>query len=364
MDFGNTKYYNSKKRVITMRKGRGSQAGYAVMSGNKIVTRRPTIYYMMNGGAMRAITNANTARFPSALKFKVRKAPKKVAKKGNAAALKAAKRKTGPAVKRKYTRKPRPAVKRNYAHYNGFFAQQLRKAPASAKTNAKNNAQNKVNNKLANVPGVTPSAANAAANAAGAATATVVKPNSSNAKANNIANAAANGAISAVQALPLALRKNNNAVANAAAGGASQAANAAANGNSTPTAALHIGAAAGNAIANAAGNANSNAARNANSNAAGPVRNLNAIKAALNREPHMKIGNWLRYANGLGYNTAQYAENAQRAKNARNNVALTRLTKHIFSKVHPDKAKKDDELNRQIREMLFKNLGKTNMFKV
>jgi hypothetical protein len=93
MDFGNTKYYNQKKRVITLRKGRGKQAGYVTLNGARIVSRRPTVYYVMNSGAIRALTNANTSGIPSALKYKVlkAKAPKKVSSSGNAPALNAAK---------------------------------------------------------------------------------------------------------------------------------------------------------------------------------------------------------------------------------------------------------------------------------
>ena len=95
MDFGNTKYYNQKKRVITLRKGKGTQAGYVTMNGAKIVSRRPTVYYIMNNGAIRALSNANTAKIPSALKYKVLKgkAPKKPKNVGNAAALNAVKAK-------------------------------------------------------------------------------------------------------------------------------------------------------------------------------------------------------------------------------------------------------------------------------
>ena len=93
MDFGNTKYYNQKKRVITLRKGKGKQAGYATLNGTRIVSRRPTVYYIMNNGAIRKLTNANTSGIPSALKYKVLKgkAPKKVKNTGNAPALNAAK---------------------------------------------------------------------------------------------------------------------------------------------------------------------------------------------------------------------------------------------------------------------------------
>lgn len=95
MDFGNTKYYNQKKRVITLRKGKGAQAGYVTMNGAKIVSRRPTIYYIMNNGAIRALSNANTGAIPSALKYKVLKgkAPAKPKNVGNAAALNAVKAK-------------------------------------------------------------------------------------------------------------------------------------------------------------------------------------------------------------------------------------------------------------------------------
>ena len=89
MDFGNTKYYNQKKRVITLRKGKGKQAGYVTLNGARIVSRRPTVYYVMNSGAIRALTNANTSGIPSALKYKVlkAKAPKKAKNTGNGPAL-------------------------------------------------------------------------------------------------------------------------------------------------------------------------------------------------------------------------------------------------------------------------------------
>ena len=73
MDFGNTKYYNQKKRVITLRKGRGTQAGYVTLNGARIVSRRPTIYYVMNNGAIRALSNGNISAIPSSLKYKVLK---------------------------------------------------------------------------------------------------------------------------------------------------------------------------------------------------------------------------------------------------------------------------------------------------
>ena len=76
MDFGNTKYYNQKKRVITLRKGRGHQAGYVTMNGAKIVSRRPTVYYIMNNGAIRALVNSNIAAIPSGLKHRVLKGKK------------------------------------------------------------------------------------------------------------------------------------------------------------------------------------------------------------------------------------------------------------------------------------------------
>ena len=79
MDFGNTKYYNQKKRVITLRKGKGHQAGYVTMNGSRIISRRPTVYYIMNNGAIRALVNSNIAAIPSALKHRILKvkAPKK-----------------------------------------------------------------------------------------------------------------------------------------------------------------------------------------------------------------------------------------------------------------------------------------------
>jgi len=76
MDFGNTKYYNQKKRVITLRKGKGHQAGYVTMNGSRIISRRPTVYYIMNNGAIRALVNANIAAIPSGLKHRVLKGKK------------------------------------------------------------------------------------------------------------------------------------------------------------------------------------------------------------------------------------------------------------------------------------------------
>lgn len=136
MDFGNTQYYNQKKRVITLRKGRGRQTGYATMNGSRIVSRRPTVYYIMNNGAIRALTSANTNRIPSALKYKVLKgkAPKKVKNPGNGAALSAALK-----PKRKYTRKSGAPV--NQARANAIRAKRLAslaKARAAKKMHSKN----------------------------------------------------------------------------------------------------------------------------------------------------------------------------------------------------------------------------------
>ncbi len=295
MEFGNTKYYNQKKRVITLRKGRGTQAGYVTMNGAKIVSRRPTVYYMMNNGAIRALSNANTAAIPSALKYKVLKgkAPKKPKNVGNAAALNAVKAKrVAGLVKARQVKATKaglralPGYNNNQGLFNNNLAKKankklatrakklaaLEKARAAKKMHAKNLpgwyntegnlfggnknkaavvAANKTAEKVNKVEGVSSTTANAAVNAAAAAAKAVTPVSASPAQANNIANAAAAGATSAVQALPVNERKNKNAVAAAAAAGASQAANAAKNGNSTPSESKNIGAAAGTAVANA-----------------------------------------------------------------------------------------------------------------
>ena len=296
MDFGNTKYFNQKKRVITLRKGRGAQAGYVTMNGAKIVSRRPTIYYIMNNGAIRALSNANTAAIPSALKYKVLKgkAPAKPKNVGNAAALNAVKAKrVAGLVKARQVK----ATKGGFRALPGFGNNQntlfnnnlakkankklatlakrraaLVKARGAKKMHAKNlpgwynvegemfggnknkaalHAANKTVEKVNKVEGMTNTTANAAANAAAAAAKAVTPSNAGAANAANIANAASAGATSAVQALPVNVRNNKNAVAAAAAAGASQAANAAKNGNSTTSEAKNIGAAAGTAVTNA-----------------------------------------------------------------------------------------------------------------
>ena len=296
MDFGNTKYFNQKKRVITLRKGRGAQAGYVTMNGAKIVSRRPTIYYIMNNGAIRALSNANTAAIPSTLKYKVLKgkAPAKPKNVGNAAALNAVKAKrVAGLVKARQVK----ATKGGFRALPGFGNNQntlfnnnlakkankklatlakrraaLVKARGAKKMHAKNlpgwynvegemfggnknkaalHAANKTVEKVNKVEGVTNTTANAAANAAAAAAKAVTPSNAGAANAANIANAASAGATSAVQALPVNVRNNKNAVAAAAAAGASQAANAAKNGNSTTSEAKNIGAAAGTAVTNA-----------------------------------------------------------------------------------------------------------------
>ena len=299
MDFGNTKYYNQKKRVITLRKGKGKQAGYVTLNGARIVSRRPTIYYVMNNGAIRALSNGNISAIPSALKYKVlkTKAPKKAKNVGNTAALNVAKN----AVKAKRVAglvKARQ-VKANKAglralpgfgnNQNSLFNNNLAKMAnkklatrakklsalekaraakkmlaknlpgwyntnsnlfGSNKTNAAAQAVKKTNEKLEKVAGVNVETKNAAAAAASEAAKNVTPANASPAQANNIANAAATGAAAAVQALPPAERSNKGAVAAASAAGASQAANAAKNGNSTTSEAKNIGAAAGTAVAN------------------------------------------------------------------------------------------------------------------
>ena len=296
MDFGNTKYFNQKKRVITLRKGKGAKPGYVTMNGAKIVSRRPTIYYIMNNGAIRALSNANTAAIPSALKYKVLKgkAPAKPKNVGNAAALNAVKAKrVAGLVKARQVK----ATKGGFRALPGFGNNQntlfnnnlakkankklatlakrraaLVKARGAKKMHVKNlpgwynvegemfggnknkaalHAANKTVEKVNKVEGVTNTTANAAANAAAAAAKAVTPSNASSTNAANIANAASAGATSAVQALPVNVRNNKNAVAAAAAAGASQAANAAKHGNSTPSESKNIGAAAGTAVTNA-----------------------------------------------------------------------------------------------------------------
>jgi hypothetical protein len=294
MDFVNTKYYNQKKRVI-LRKGRGHQAGYVTMNGAKIVSRRPTVYYIMNNGAIRALSNANTGNIPSALKYKVLKgkAPKKPKNVGNAAALNAVKAKrVAGLVKARQVKATKgafralPGFGNNQSLFNNNLAKKankklatrakklaaLTKARAAKKMHAKNLpgwyntegnlfggnkskaavvAANKTAEKVNKVEGVSNTTANAAVNAAAAAAKAVTPANAGPAQATNIANAAAHGATAAVQALPVSERNNKNAVAAAAAAGASQAANAAKHGNSSSTESKNIGAAAGNAVANA-----------------------------------------------------------------------------------------------------------------
>lgn len=298
MDFGNTKYYNQKKRVITLRKGKGKQAGYVTLNGARIVSRRPTIYYVMNNGAIRALSNGNISAIPSALKYKVlkTKAPKKAKNVGNTAALNVAKnavkaKRVAGLVKARQVKANKAGLRalpgfgnNQNSLFNNNLAKMankklavrakklsaLEKARAAKKMHAKNlpgwyntngnlfgnkknaavEAINQTNEKLANVSGVNAETKNAAAAAASEAAKNVTPANASTTQAKNIANAAANGAAAAVQALPVAERSNKNAVAAASAAGASQAANAAKNGNSTTSEAKNIGAAAGTAVAN------------------------------------------------------------------------------------------------------------------
>lgn len=299
MDFGNTKYYNQKKRVITLRKGKGKQAGYVTLNGARIVSRRPTIYYVMNNGAIRALSNGNISAIPSALKYKVlkTKAPKKAKNVGNTAALNVAKnavkaKRVAGLVKARQVKANKAGlralpgfgnnqnslVNNNLAKMaNKKLATRAKKLSAlekaraakkmlaknlpgwyntqgnlfgSNKTNAAVQAVKKTNEKLENVSGVNAETKNAAAAAASEAAKNVTPANASSSQANNIANAAATGAAAAVQALPPAERSNKNAVAAASAAGASQAASAAKNGNSTTSEAKNIGAAAGTAVAN------------------------------------------------------------------------------------------------------------------
>jgi hypothetical protein len=298
MDFGNTKYYNQKKRVITLRKGKGKQAGYVTLNGARIVSRRPTIYYVMNNGAIRALSNGNISAIPSALKYKVlkTKAPKKAKNVGNTAALNVAKnavkaKRVAGLVKARQVKANKAGLRalpgfgnNQNSLFNNNLAKMankklavrakklsaLEKARAAKKMHAKNlpgwyntngnlfgNKKNaaveaikQTNEKLANVSGVNAETKNAAAAAASEAAKNVTPANASTTQAKNIANAAANGAAAAVQALPVAERSNKNAVAAASAAGASQAANAAKNGNSTTSEAKNIGAAAGTAVAN------------------------------------------------------------------------------------------------------------------
>jgi hypothetical protein len=298
MDFGNTKYYNQKKRVITLRKGKGTQAGYVTLNGARIVSRRPTIYYVMNNGAIRALSNGNISAIPSALKYKVlkTKAPKKAKNVGNTAALNVAKnavkaKRVAGLVKARQVKANKAGLRalpgfgnNQNSLFNNNLAKKankklavrakklsaLEKARAAKKMHAKNlpgwyntngnlfgnkknaavQAVKQTNEKLANVSGVNAETKNAAAAAASEAAKNVTPANASTTQAKNIANAAANGAAAAVQALPVAERSNKNAVAAASAAGASQAANAAKNGNSTPSEAKNIGAAAGTAVKN------------------------------------------------------------------------------------------------------------------
>jgi len=298
MDFGNTKYYNQKKRVITLRKGKGHQAGYVTLNGARIVSRRPTVYYIMNNGAIRALTNANTSAIPSALKFKVLKAPKKAKNVGNTAALNVAKnavkaKRVAGLVKAREVKATKAGLRalpgfgnNQNSLFNNNLAKKankklatrakrlaaLEKARAAKKMHAKNlpgwyntegylfgsnkknaavHAANKANEKLKNVSGVNAETKNAAMAAAAEAAKNVTPVSASSTQAKNIANAAATGAAAAVQALPPNERSNKNAVAAASAAGASQAANAAKNGNSTTSEAKNIGAAAGTAVKNA-----------------------------------------------------------------------------------------------------------------
>lgn len=299
MDFGNTKYYNQKKRVITLRKGKGTQAGYVTLNGARIVSRRPTIYYVMNNGAIRALSNGNISAIPSALKYKVlkTKAPKKAKNVGNTAALNVAKnavkaKRVAGLVKARQVKATKAGLRalpgfgnNQNSLFNNNLAKKankklavrakklsaLEKARAAKKMHAKNlpgwyntngnlfgnkknaavEAVKQTNEKLANLAGVNVETKNAAAAAASEAAKNVTPANASTNQAKNIANAAANGAAAAVQALPVAERSNKNAVAAASAAGASQAANAAKNGNSTVSEAKNIGAAAGTAVKNA-----------------------------------------------------------------------------------------------------------------
>jgi hypothetical protein len=299
MDFGNTKYYNQKKRVITLRKGKGTQAGYVTLNGARIVSRRPTIYYVMNNGAIRALSNGNISAIPSALKYKVlkTKAPKKAKNVGNTAAFNVAKnavkaKRVAGLVKARQVKANKAGLRalpgfgnNQNSLFNNNLAKKankklairakklsaLEKARAAKKMHAKNlpgwyntngnlfgnkknaaaQAVKKTNEKLANLAGVNVETKNAAAAAASEAAKKVTPTNASPAQANNIANAAATGAAAAVQALPPAERSNKGAVAAASAAGASQAANAAKNGNSTTSEAKNIGAAAGTAVKNA-----------------------------------------------------------------------------------------------------------------
>jgi hypothetical protein len=298
MDFGNTKYYNQKKRVITLRKGKGTQAGYVTLNGARIVSRRPTIYYVMNNGAIRALSNGNISAIPSALKYKVlkTKAPKKAKNVGNTAALNVAKnavkaKRVAGLVKARQVKANKAGLRalpgfgnNQNSLFNNNLAKKankklavrakklsaLEKARAAKKMHAKNlpgwyntngnlfgnkknaavQAVKQTNEKLANLAGVNVETKNAAAAAASEAAKNVTPANASTTQAKNIANAAANGAAAAVQALPVAERSNKNAVAAASAAGASQAANAAKNGNSTTSEAKNIGAAAGTAVKN------------------------------------------------------------------------------------------------------------------
>jgi hypothetical protein len=317
MDFGNTKYYNQKKRVITLRKGRGTQAGYVTMSGAKIVSRRPTVYYIMNNGAIRALSNANTGKIPTALKYKVLKgkAPKKPKNVGNAAALNAAK------PKRKYTRKagafplkPRASVlakARANTIYNKRVAA-LTKARAAKKMHSKNlpgfynNSGNLFGPTKANRPKHDPrtnwnlpnpgnlnaknnganwnlpnpgnlNAKNTAAN--NAANSTANKLNKVAGVTNTTANAAANAAAAAAKAVTPANAGNAkvNNIANAAAAGATAAVQALpVNQRNNKNAVAAAAAAGASQAANAAQNGNSTPTESKNIGAAAGTAVSNA----------------------------------------------------------------------------------------
>lgn len=86
-------------------------------------------------------------------------------------------------------------------------------------------------------------------------------------------------------------------------------------------------------------------------------RNLNAIRAKLSG-PDMTPGNWYRYAATLGYNTAKYANEANKLfkVGAPGKAALKKLVTKSILAVHPNRKK--GPKNEEIRKLLTQNLTK------
>ena len=321
MDFGNTKYYNQKKRVITLRKGKGTQAGYVTLNGARIVSRRPTIYYVMNNGAIRALSNGNISAIPSALKYKVlkTKAPKKAKNVGNTAALNVAKnavkaKRVAGLVKARQVKANKAGLRalpgfgnNQNSLFNNNLAKRankklatrakklaaLEKARAAKKMHAKNlpgwynNAGNLFGPTKANRPtrNTTPvpngsaksNAANNAANQTANKLANLAGVNV------NTANAAANAAAAAAAAVTPSSASNTKAnnIANAAANGAAAAVQALPVSQRNNKNAVASAAAAGaSQAANAAKNGNSTVseAKNIGAAAGTAVKNNNNVK--------------------------------------------------------------------------------------